>query len=100
MIKYSETYSPIVEYWDYIKKKNIIVCSKIRKVYKKLAFDIQDKKSQWEYDPKKANHAIEFIENYCKHSKGKLGGQPFILELWEKALIAALFGFVHKIDGI
>ena len=28
-----------------------------------------------------------------------MGGKPFILELWQKALIAATFGIVHKIDG-
>ena len=28
-----------------------------------------------------------------------MGGKPFILELWQKALVAATFGIVHKIDG-
>jgi len=100
MIEYPLTYNPIEEYWEKIKNKEIVVCSKIYRVYKKLVFDIHNEKSEWEYDPRKANHVIEFIENYCKHSKGKLGGQALILELWEKAFIAALFGFVHKIDGI
>lgn len=31
--------------------------------------------------------------------RGVFGGKPFILELWQKALIAATFGMVHKIDG-
>jgi phage terminase large subunit-like protein len=31
--------------------------------------------------------------------RGVFGGKPFILELWQKALIAAAFGMVHKIDG-
>ena len=48
----------------------------------------------------RANHAIEFVENYCKHSKGKLGGKPFILELWQKALVAATFGIIHKISRL
>ncbi|PEP95271.1 terminase large subunit, partial [Bacillus toyonensis] len=56
--------------------------------------------SEWEYDPKRANHAMEFIENFCKHSKGKMGGKPFLLELWQKAMTASLFGFVHKIEGV
>ena len=29
-----------------------------------------------------------------------MGGQPFILELWQKALVAATFGIVHKITGL
>ena len=44
-------------------------------------------------------HAIDFIEDFCKHSKGSMGGQPFLLELWQKALVSAMFGIVDKIDG-
>ena len=61
---------------------------------------MDDPKSEWEYDNHKGNHAIEFVENYCKHSKGMMGGKPFILELWQKALVAATFGIVHKITGL
>lgn len=101
-IQYELTYNPILEYFNWItanRKNRRRVSTKVYKVYKELVRLIYDPNSEWEYDPVKANHAIEFIENYCKHSKGKLGGQPFILELWQKALIAAAFGMVHKIDG-
>jgi phage terminase large subunit-like protein len=98
-IIYEETYNPIVEYWNWIQNHKEKVSKKVYKVYKELIRIIMDPYSEWEYNPKKANHAIEFIENYCKHSKGKMGGKPFILELWQKALVAATFGMVHKIDG-
>ncbi|WP_238899357.1 terminase TerL endonuclease subunit [Clostridium sp. YIM B02500] len=75
------------------------VSLKVYKTYKELVRLINDDSSEWEYNPKKANHALEFIENYCKHSKGSMGGKPFILELWQKALVAATFGIIHKIDG-
>ena len=97
--RYPLTYNPIVEYYEKITSGEIKVSRKVRRVYKKLVDDIREPNGEWEYNPKKANHAIEFIENFCKHSKGKAGGKPFILELWQKALIAAIFGFVHKIDG-
>ncbi|MGG3888635.1 terminase large subunit [Metabacillus fastidiosus] len=100
MIKYLLAYNPILEYWNKIESGEEVVSDKVRRVYKKLVDDLQDDQSEWEYDPKRANHAIEFVENFCKHSKGKLGGQPFILELWQKAMTAALFGFIHKIDQI
>lgn len=99
MIKYPLDYNPIIEYWQKIESGEEVVSDKVRRVYKKLVQDIFDKDSEWEYNPKRANHVIEFIENFCKHSKGKMGGKPFILELWQKAMVAALFGFVHKIDG-
>lgn len=97
--RYPLAYNPIVEYYEKITSGEIKVSRKVRRVYKKLVDDIRNPNGEWEYNPKKANHAIEFIENFCKHSKGKVGGKPFILELWQKALIAAIFGFVHKIDG-
>jgi phage terminase large subunit-like protein len=99
VIRYPLDYNPILEYWEKIQSGEEVVSDKVRRVYKKLVQDIFDKDSEWEYNPKRANHAIEFVENFCKHSKGKMGGKPFILELWQKALIAATFGFVHKIDG-
>ncbi|MEI4713496.1 terminase TerL endonuclease subunit [Bacillus cereus] len=100
VIKYPLSYNPILEYWYKIKTKQVIVSDKVRRVYKKLVTDLSSTKGEWEYNARRANHAIEFVENFCKHSKGKMGGKPFLLELWQKAMTAALFGFVHKIDGI
>ena len=47
------------------------------------------------YDQKKANDAIEWIETHGFHTEGKLAPNPLILELWEKAFIASLFGIVN-----
>lgn len=85
-----------------VKLKGAINSSyKVYRVYKEIVENIiNNEESIWEYDSHKANHAIEFVENYCKHSKGKMGGKPFILEVWQKALVAATFGIVHKISGL
>lgn len=99
MIKYPIAYNPIVEYFEKIESGEIVVGFKVLRIYKKLVDDIFDQSSEYEYSAERANHAIEFIENFCKHSKGKWGGKPIELELWQKAFIAAAFGFVHKIDG-
>lgn len=101
-IKYEAKYNPIIEYWTWInlnRKNRRRTSTKVHKVYNELMRVINDPNSEWEYDNSKANHAIEFIENYTRHSKGKMGGKPFILELWQKALVGATFGMVHKIDG-
>lgn len=98
MKRYPLTYNPILEYWGKIQAGEEVVSLKVKAVYAELVRLLGDDKSEWEYNAKRANHAIEFVENYCKHSKGKLGGQPFALELWQKAMTAALFGFIHKID--
>ncbi|MCM3444372.1 terminase large subunit [Metabacillus halosaccharovorans] len=97
--QYPLTHNPIIEYWNKIESGEEIVGDKVRRIYKKLVNDVYDTDSIYEYDAKKANHAIEFIENYCKHSKGKWAGKPIDLELWQQAFLAATFGFVHKIEG-
>lgn len=96
---YPLAYNPILEYYEQITKGQAVVSLKVYKVYKELHRILHDPDSEWEYSPNRANHAIEFVENYCRHSKGKMGGKPFIMELWQKALVAATFGIVHKIDG-
>lgn len=98
-IIYPPDYNPVVEYWRMIKNNQVVVSKKVYRVYKELNRILEDPNSIWEYNYQKANHALEFIENYCKHSKGKMGGKPFLMELWQKALVAATFGIVHKIDG-
>lgn len=97
--QYPLTHNPILDYWTQIEKGEVTVGDKVRRIYRKLAADVHDQDGEYEYSPKHANHAIEFIENYCKHSKGKWGGKPIDLELWQQAFIAATFGFIHKIDG-
>jgi phage terminase large subunit-like protein len=90
----------ILEYWRQIESGEQIVSRKVRKVYQRLVEEIQNPRDPWVYDDNKAHHAIDFIERYCKHSKGKWGGKPLILELWQKALVAAVFGFVDKYAGL
>ena len=97
MTKYPLTYNPIVEYWEQINAGQVTVGYKINKTYEKLIYDLNHE-DEYFYSPKRANHVIEFIENYCKHSKGKFGGKPVVLELWEKAMLAAIFGFID-IEG-
>lgn len=96
-IKYADDYNPILEYWREIEN-GLPVSDKIRRTFKKLAADVENG-GEYFYSPPRANHVLEFIENYCKHSKGKMGGKPVRLELWEKAILAAIFGFIDA-DGL
>ena len=98
MIKYPKDYNPILEYWRDIESGQEVVSDKIRRTYKKIVYDLTDKTSEFFYSSARANHIIEFAENYCRHSKGKFGGKPVVLELWEKALLATIFGFID-LDG-
>ena len=46
-----------------------------------------------------AAKAIDFFQQKLSHVKGELAGKPFLLELWEQAIIANLFGWKHKETG-
>lgn len=98
MKKYPLTYNPILEYWEDIESGKEVVSDKVRRTYKKVVYDIHNP-GEYFYSHKRANHIIEFFENYCHHSKGKAGGQKVILELWEKAMLATVFGFID-INGL
>jgi phage terminase large subunit-like protein len=98
LVRYPSDYNPVLEYWEAIESGRETVCAKVRKTYEKLVQDLNNSDSPYFYSPKRANHVIEFFENYCHHSKGAVGGQRVILELWEKALLAAVFGFID-IEG-
>ena len=82
----------IVEYHDKIERGQIITGKWIKKIYKILVDGI--KSGDWDFDAKKANKAIRFIENFCHHSKGR--NDLFKLELWQKAIVSAIFGILDE----
>ena len=85
-------------YLDAIEGGEIVVCKRIRKVYTRLVYEAENP-GKYRFDEERANRPIEFIERFCKHSKGEWAGQPVRLELFQKAFISALFGFVDSKTG-
>lgn len=96
--RYPLTYNPIAEYWNQIQSGEEVVGQKIHKTYQHIVEQLNREDGEYFYDPRRANHILEFFENYCHHSKGKVGGKLVELELWEKAMLATVFGFVD-IEG-
>lgn len=89
--------NPVVEYAAAIEAGDVVVSRRVAEVYKRLAVEIADHPER--FSLAKAWRPIDFIERFCRHSKGALGGQPFKLALWQKAYIAALFGFIDPATG-
>lgn len=88
----------IQEYIDEIEKGNIIVGRKIIKIYKRLLEESKDKSLPFYFDEEIGERPIIFIETFCKQSEGEIG-KPIKLELFQKAYIQALFGFVYRDTG-
>lgn len=88
----------IEQYYQKIKNGDIVASKRIIKQYEKLVHDMYHH-PKYIYDDAKAQRPIQFIETFCRHSKGELAGKPLILDLFQKAYISALFGFVNKKTG-
>ena len=89
----------VLAYWQAIEAGDVVVSKRVRQQYERLAQEIASP-GRYIFDVEKANRPIEFIETFCKHSKGELAGRFIKLELFQKAFIAALFGFVDKDTGL
>ena len=86
----------IYAYYQKITDGSVTVGRWIRLIYEYLVKGIEEKR--FYFDQKKANAAIDWIETHCFHTEGPLAPSPFILELWQKALVSAIFGIVDA-DG-
>jgi phage terminase large subunit-like protein len=78
-----------------------IVTSKlVRQTCERHLKDLQDAHLRGlKFSEARAQHVITFIETFCRHSKGEWAGKPFLLDVWQKALISILFGWVHSETG-
>ena len=89
----------ILQYWDRIQSGEVVVSRRVRQQYQKIVDELQHPRDPWVFDLEKATAPIEFIEKFCRQSKGQWIGQPLRLELWQKAMLQAVFGFVHRETG-
>ena len=88
----------LVEYYNEIKEGRILVGSELLTVLEGLIQDLDNPK--FIYDETDGNLRIEFIERFCKHTKSPFNGQPFLLELWEKAMLQVSYGFKYADTGL
>ena len=92
MINYPE------QYLEAIHAGEEVVSNKVRAVYEREVGWMQKppKDFPFYFDAKEGLKHIEFIERFCKHSKGKFAGKPVKLELFQKAKIQLAFGWLRK----
>ncbi len=88
----------LVEYYNEIKSGKIIVGNELMTVIDGLVKDLEN--PRYIFDENPGNLRIQFIEKFCKHTKSPFNGMPFILELWEKALLQVSYGFKMRDTGL
>lgn len=89
----------ITAYNSLIQSGEIVASRRVKRVYARLAAATADTSGQYIFDEARASRPIAFIERFCKHSKGEWAGQSISLELFQKAYIQALYGFVERSTG-
>ena len=84
----------ILAYYQAIMDGSILVNEYIKQIYTYLVEGLEAK--SFYFDQKKATNAVDWIEKHCFHTEGKMAMQNFKLELWQKALVSAMFGIVDS----
>jgi len=85
----------IQEYWKLILDGKVKVSKKVHKQFELIINDLENP-GKYHFDIERGTRPIEFIEKFCKHSKGQWAGKPVILDLWQKAIVQTIFGFVDN----
>lgn len=86
-----------LKYFTDILDNKIVACDKIKKISELLLNDYYTP-NEWHFDEETAARHINFIEKFCKQPSGELG-KPLKLQLFQKARLEAVFGFVND-NGI
>lgn len=86
------------EYWGRISSGEIVTSRRVKAVYGRLMqeMDAPSDDSAYYFDEETGERPILFIEQFCKQSQGTLGA-ALKLELFQKAFIQTLFGWLEKI---
>mgnify|MGYP000099553969 FL=1 len=88
------------EYWRKIESGEIVTSRRVKAVYGRLMAEMDSTAadSPYYFDEETGERPIIFIERFCKQSQGTLGA-PLRLELFQKAFIQTLFGWLLKSTG-
>ena len=84
------------QYVRAIRAGTVTVSEPVRQVYERLDAEAADKSCPYRFSAKLGDHAIRFIETFCRHYEGEHAGQLVKLDLWEKAFLQALFGWIDR----
>lgn len=98
--KINGKYSFFLEYYNKAFDESddeVIIGEELKTCLKNLVRDL--KNENYYYDLSDAELRIEFIETFVVHTKSPFNGKPFLLELWEKAVIEVFYSFKKTTDN-
>lgn len=87
----------IYEYYQTIKDGTTLAGRFILQWYERIIEGLENR--SFFYSAKKAQAAIVYIENFCRHHEGVLAPNLIKLELWQKAFLSVMYGITNA-DGL
>jgi phage terminase large subunit-like protein len=99
---YQSQHAAVVQsYMDGVLSGEIVAGRRVIAAVKRQLRDLARSRKGWEYqfDWAAADRVINFIQ-CLKHTTGEFCGENFLLQPWQKFLIATLFGWRHKKTGL
>lgn len=93
-------HSYLLEYYNKALDENdddVIIGRELKMCLDNLIADLSN--PEYYYDQGDSELRINFIETFVKHTKSPFNGMPFLLELWEKAVIEAFYSFKFVLTG-
>jgi len=86
----------IYKYYQGIKDGSEAVGRWIHLLYEYIVHGLED--GLFLFDQRKANNAIDYIQEHCFHTEGPKAPGNLILETWQKAFLSCVYGIVDE-DG-
>jgi phage terminase large subunit-like protein len=86
-----QQHSWLLEYISKCRSGEILVGQELLQMFDILMSHFEDSAIRFETD--EAHKRIKFIEDKCKHFEAPFSGKPFILMLFQKAFIEAIYSF-------
>lgn len=93
-------HSFLIEYYKKCRRGDIVIGRDLKTTLEILIQDIVCNADTVHFDLDAPHKRINFIEKEVKHFESPFAGKPFILELNQKAIIEAIFGFTIFDDNL
>jgi phage terminase large subunit-like protein len=89
--EYNGTHSWLLEYMDKCKSGEILIGHDLKLMFDILLKNFDDPNIKIDFT--EAHKRIKFIQEKCKHAEAPFAGKPFVLMLFQKAILEAFYIF-------
>lgn len=93
----------VKEYYEHLKSGKDPANIEVLSIYERMVREMDRPDNdpfRFYFDESVGEHAIIFIETFCRHYEGEHAGELVKLELFQKAFVQNVFGWLEKDTGL